>query len=57
MNINPPAHDDAYGEIGVDALLARAGLDEVRPGHHAGEGGLVHVAHGAKFADGEDRLE
>ena len=57
MNINPPAHDDAYGEIGVDALLARAGLDEVRPGHHAGEGGLVHVAHGAQFADGEDRLE
>ena len=50
------AHDEPHCQGGVDALLAGAGLDEVRPGHHADEGALVHVVHGAELPDGEDRL-
>ena len=51
-----PAHDQPHGQGGVHPLLAGAGLDEVRAGHHADQRALVDVVHGAQLSDSQDGL-
>merc|ERR1719278_335830 len=51
-----PAHDQPHGQGGVHPLLPGAGLDEVRPGHHADQRALVDVVHGAQLSYSQDGL-
>src|SRR5690606_14705648 len=49
-------HREAHWQRGIDALLARGGLDEVGTRHHRDQTGAVDVAQSAQLAGGEDDL-